>query len=68
MRLFDFQCTSCDHKFEELVPSNETGENVKCPRCGHEGARKQLSGFSVGGGASGSTVSSGGGCGSGGFT
>lgn len=70
MRLHDFECTNCGATFEELVRSSETGETVTCPQCGEKGARKLLSGFSLGGRSGGgfSATSSGGGCGGGGFS
>lgn len=72
MRLYDFECLHCGQPYEELVRSSETGENVRCPECGEIGARKLINGFSVGraGGAGGGSAfsTSGGGCGSGGFS
>lgn len=70
MRMYDFECKHCGGRFEELVRSNENGENVTCPHCGRQGAERLLNGFALGGGRStgGYTSSSGGGCGGGGFT
>lgn len=67
MRLYDFECEHCGETFEELVRSSETGENVTCPHCGEKGARKRLSGFSVGGRGGGLSGSAGG-CGGSGFS
>ncbi|MGI6558550.1 MAG: FmdB family zinc ribbon protein [Limnochordia bacterium] len=62
MPLYEFQCQSCDHKFEELCRSSDT-DKVKCPQCG-EKVKRLISAFgfaSPGSGVS-SASSSCGGC------
>lgn len=41
MLLFDFLCPSCQHEFEELVPSDT--REVPCPSCSFEKAERQIS-------------------------
>ena len=45
MPVFDFQCKSCKHEFEELTPYNESGvyTNVKCPACSSNKNKKIMS-------------------------
>lgn len=40
MPMFDFVCTACGHRFEELVSG--TGEAPSCPVCG-KASQRQLS-------------------------
>jgi putative FmdB family regulatory protein len=45
MPLFEFECPSCSHEFEELVLSfNGTGD-VSCPVCGESDVQKKISTF-----------------------
>ena len=46
MRLHDFECQDCKHKFEELVGADE--ETVECPECGSTKTKRLLSGFHSG--------------------
>ncbi|MGM0577912.1 MAG: FmdB family zinc ribbon protein [Myxococcota bacterium] len=48
MRMYDFECESCGHRFEELVRGTPDGSEMRCPACEHVGARKLITGFSVG--------------------
>ena len=69
MRLFDFECTHCGHRFEELVRTAEEGAELTCPSCGKVGAEKVLSGFAVQGGSKGGLPQAAStGCGSSGFS
>jgi len=45
--IYEFRCNACNHLFEELVPLNTTGDNQKCPACGHVGARRLVSAFAA---------------------
>lgn len=49
MPIFDYRCTSCGHRFEELV--TRATEAVKCARCGAS-ATKLLSVFAAPSGGS----------------
>lgn len=63
MPLYDFKCEKCGHRFETLISWRDK-ENVKCPECGAN-VKEEVSSFAC---SSRSSGSSGGGCGSGGFS
>ena len=67
MPIYEYDCKECNHTFEELVLSGS--EAVKCPKCGGKKVQRKMSVF-CGGSPSKSDfgISSGGGCGSGGFS
>lgn len=55
MPIYEFNCTTCDRSFEELVRSAEAISEVVCPTCGSRRVRRKISLFaskSAGGGAS----------------
>jgi len=56
MPLYEFQCTECDRTFEELVRAAAAITEVKCPKCGSEHVRRQLSLFASKVSGGGSTV------------
>jgi len=47
MPLFEYKCSECDHKFEELVANSES--KVTCPKCASEKVSKLLSVFAASG-------------------
>lgn len=47
MPLFEFNCQSCNHEFEELLlTASPANEAVSCPACGSKTVTKKLSVFS----------------------
>jgi len=60
MPLYEFVCRKCGHAFEALIMG---GEKAKCPECGSEEVKKQMSSFAVKGGKGGNSSCSG--CGGG---
>ena len=51
MPIYEFQCESCGHPFEELLRSSAHIEQVTCPHCRSQNVRKKISLFaSTGGG------------------
>ncbi len=53
MPVYEFNCTTCDRAFEELVRSAEAINEVICPKCGSRHVRRKISLFAskgVGGG------------------
>ncbi|MCM0080919.1 zinc ribbon domain-containing protein [Geomonas sp. Red32] len=46
MPIYEFQCVSCDHRFEKLCKS-EGSEAVTCPACGSSEVRKVMSSFAA---------------------
>lgn len=45
MPLFEYQCSTCGHEFEEIVTA---GSTPTCPRCESENLRKKFSAFAMG--------------------
>lgn len=45
MPIYEFNCTTCDRSFEELVRSAEAVHEVVCPRCGSRQVRRKISLF-----------------------
>jgi putative FmdB family regulatory protein len=46
MPIFEYRCSTCDHRFEALVRGADT---PVCPTCDGEDLERQLSTFAVGG-------------------
>ena len=46
MPLFEYQCSDCNFRFEELVSSAESSAPA-CPKCGSKKTERQLSTFSA---------------------
>lgn len=67
MPIYEYQCTTCGHRFEKLMSSSSVTDPA-CPRCG-KATEKQLSTFAAkveGACCGGSEPSDGGSCCSGG--
>jgi putative FmdB family regulatory protein len=65
MPLYEYVCTECETRFEELRPFSRMDEAADCPQ-GHQGGRRVLSVFAaLSRDAEGSVSSMGGGCGAG---
>jgi putative FmdB family regulatory protein len=47
MPIYEYKCNACAHVFDELVPMDTEGDNLKCPKCGHVGARRLVSAFAA---------------------
>jgi putative FmdB family regulatory protein len=62
MPIFEYRCTKCGNKFEELV-TGDRDKQIPCPSCGAKSTEKQMSAI---GGISMGKSSSGPSCGSGG--
>lgn len=45
--IYEFRCGECGHRFEELCRFDEEGDSIKCPSCGHVGARRLISVFAA---------------------
>ena len=46
MPIFEYQCTSCDNRFESLQ-ARASDAHPPCPRCGSQGVERLLSAFAV---------------------
>ncbi len=56
MPIYEFACSRCDHRFDELVRTDFSIEDIHCPLCGAASPRKLMSAFGFSSG--GKTVSS----------
>ncbi len=66
MPLFEYYCSTCRTRFEELVRAPSGSERATCPQCGRVGVPRVLSTFAtVRAGGDGAELASaaGGGCG-----
>jgi len=59
MPIFEYRCSTCDHRFELLMRGSET---PRCPSCEGEDLVKQLSTFAVGAHSAGAPAMAGGPC------
>ena len=64
MPIYEFNCNSCKHRFEELFASSTQNRAVKCPKCGRQGVEKVFSTFGTGSGGGSDVPSAGPSCGS----
>jgi len=64
MPIYEFRCTKCESKFEELVRSSkpEALAEVACPECGSHKVKKMVSNFASGVTGGSSAVASAAGC------
>jgi putative FmdB family regulatory protein len=53
MPLYEYRCSTCDHRFEILQRLGQGPEGLSCPECGEERIEKQFSTFASGSGESG---------------
>ena len=47
MPIYEYACTDCGHRFEELVSMNDRDGAQSCPACGRKAVRRKLSVFSA---------------------
>ena len=50
MPIYEFRCEKCGSPFDELVSSASAVSMVRCPKCGSEKVKKQISLFGTSGG------------------
>lgn len=58
MPMYEYRCSECGSKYEQLRRMSEADRDLKCPKCGSEQVARQFSACAVRGGSSGG----GGGC------
>jgi len=63
MPIYEYSCSKCGHRFEELVFSSTDPSTIRCPECGAKKPERLMSAFAMSGGGKG-----GGDCGPGGST
>jgi putative FmdB family regulatory protein len=66
MPIYEYTCRACGERFSKLQRMGSDAADIRCPACGGDDVRRELSGFSSAASSSSSAPSSG--CGSGGFT
>jgi putative FmdB family regulatory protein len=65
MPIYEFQCTQCAGRFDELVRASVNLEDIICPQCGAKSPKKLMSAFGfASSGKSVASTSSGHNCGS----
>lgn len=47
MPIYEYECGSCDHRFEELVKVNGSPAMAACPECGSSDTARLMSAFAV---------------------
>ena len=55
MPIFEYRCSSCGHKFEDIRPQDEADQAGDCPQCGKPKLERVMLQFSCGCGSSGSS-------------
>lgn len=63
MPIFEYRCSSCGHKFEDIRTQAEADKVGDCPKCGKPKVERVMSAFSCGPGCSSTGPSWGGGSG-----
>lgn len=63
MPMYEFKCPNCNFVTSELCRMGENGNSLKCPKCGHPGLNKKISGFASPGVSGGSGNNCAPGCG-----
>lgn len=56
MPIYEFECSQCQNRFDELVSVSVNVHDIVCPKCGANSPRKLMSAFGFSSG--GKTVSS----------
>ncbi|MFQ5861722.1 MAG: zinc ribbon domain-containing protein [Candidatus Brocadiales bacterium] len=62
MPIYEFNCTSCTHRFEEYFSSSTQKRAVGCPECGGKEVEKVFSVFGMGANSSNNASSGGSSC------
>lgn len=47
MPIYEYQCLECGEKFEKLVRSMNSPQEIECPKCGGRKVEKLLSAFGL---------------------
>jgi putative FmdB family regulatory protein len=46
MPIYEYVCSECDSKFEQMRPLSQSGQNAECPKC-HKPAKRKMSPFAA---------------------
>ena len=47
MPIYEYECSACGNRFEELVYSSAEGDTPKCPKCASEEVNRAISSFAT---------------------
>jgi len=47
MPIYEYECSVCGNRFEELVYSTDERDATKCPKCGSQDAKRAMSAFAT---------------------
>lgn len=61
MPMYEYRCTECGRRYEQLRRMSEADTNLECPQCASKKVERQISACAIGGGTSGGG-NGGGGC------
>jgi putative FmdB family regulatory protein len=45
MPIYEYKCQKCNEQFEAYKPISASDETVKCPKCGADNPKRQISVF-----------------------
>ena len=62
MPMYDYRCSECGERYEQLRRMAEADSGLVCPRCGSERVERQISSCAIGVAGSSSSGGEGGGC------
>jgi putative FmdB family regulatory protein len=63
MPIYEFECSRCQNRFDELVRADVEVRDILCPKCGADAPKKLVSAFGFSsGGKTVTSASAGGGC------
>ena len=46
MPIYEYVCSECNSKFEQMRPLSQSGQDAECPRC-HKPSRRKMSIFAA---------------------
>jgi putative FmdB family regulatory protein len=46
MPIYEYVCSACNAKFEQMRPLSQSGQDAACPKC-HQPARRKMSTFAA---------------------
>ena len=46
MPIYEYVCSDCESKFEQMRPLSQSGQSAECPKC-HKPARQKMSTFAA---------------------
>lgn len=50
MPMYEYRCTECGERYEQLRRMSEADTGLECPKCGSERVDREISACAIGGG------------------